>query len=561
MLIYIFPVISFLFVTSECSYLSSDIIVRIRDGYLRGDMMTSEKGDFFFAFRGIPYAEPPIGKLRFKPPVPNKPWKGVRNATTDRPSCPQLDYFTGGQKFIGSEDCLYLNVYTPQFPENNETKYDVLFHIHGGGFTFGNGGSSSFGPRRFPLKNIILVSITYRVSSLGFLSTKDSFSPGNYGLLDQLEGLRWVRNNIRYFGGDPSRVTLLGQSAGSASVLYHVLSPLTEGLFHRAIALSGSPLIPYALQKDPLYWTTKLAHYVDCPIKDSEILVECLRKKSAEEIIINSSEFEGINLVYAFAPTVDNYFITDIPLNILKNGTFKKNIPILMGVTEGEAFCWSSNKNSSEKFTDDEILQNLKVIVDVRPNVNEILKEIKAEYFAQTPSRDNDIVQKILRTAMTEGKYHIPVYYTAKLMMEYGIRLYLYRYDYLAPWFKPPEHSGVCHTDELYLLFDGSRRMVHFDAASEKFKEYYQRLIINFIKTGDPTPIKNFTLEWPPCEREDLYLYHIYETPFVENYKYLDNELYNFWKKIIEELNANTKNSSKNECCNSFENNKYFFTL
>lgn len=183
-------------------------------------------------FKGIPYAEPPIGKLRFKAPVKHKGWKLIRNAREHGPNCEV------------SEDCLYLNVYTMSL----KCKRSVMVYIHGGSFNSGSGDSTLFGPSYFMKENVVIVTLNYRLGAFGFLSTGDEVIQGNNGLKDQLMALKWVKQNIEAFGGDVNSITIFGESAGSASVEYLILSPLAKGLFHRAISESGSSLCPWAFK-------------------------------------------------------------------------------------------------------------------------------------------------------------------------------------------------------------------------------------------------------------------------------------------------------------------------
>ncbi|VEN50797.1 unnamed protein product [Callosobruchus maculatus] len=219
--------------------------VQTPKGTIQGSVKrTKDQGVQYFSFQGIPYALPPIGDLRFKDPVPFKGWEGVLDASKENlPSCIQiLPTMFGGTR--ESEDCLFLSIFTPAHSLNSIDRplMPVMVWIHGGGFLVGNPDIEYYGPDYFMEHNIVLVQISYRLSSFGFLSTEDMESPGNYGLKDQHIAFRWIKENIEYFGGDPNEVTIFGESAGAASVQYHMLNPENKGLFHRAISQSGSSL-------------------------------------------------------------------------------------------------------------------------------------------------------------------------------------------------------------------------------------------------------------------------------------------------------------------------------
>ncbi|XP_049947772.1 acetylcholinesterase-like [Schistocerca serialis cubense] len=197
------------------------VTVEIQEGTLRGQVSKTFTDKAMFMFEGIPYAEPPVGDLRFQPPVAKAAWSDVRDALALGSHCPQIE----DNEAVGNEDCLHLNVYGPEAALQKQELKAVMVWIHGGCFT-GTSGDSAI-PNYYVDQDIVFVSINYRLGLLGFLSTGDEVVPGNMGLKDQTEALRWVQRNIAVFGGDPEKVTIFGQSAGGASIHYHVVSPLS----------------------------------------------------------------------------------------------------------------------------------------------------------------------------------------------------------------------------------------------------------------------------------------------------------------------------------------------
>ncbi|KAK7071886.1 Carboxylesterase [Halocaridina rubra] len=242
----------------------------------------------FYAFRGIPYAAPPVGRLRFRDPQEIEvPWPGGRlDATQFRPFCPQYDHDTN--QVVGQEDCLYLNIYTPAVPDQSRARLPVLVFLHGGSYLRGT--ASSLGPRKLMREDIVVVTANFRLGILGFLSTRDEYLPGNYGLLDQVEALRWVQRNIAQFGGDPNRVTLGGFDSGAAAVHLHMLSPRSKGLFNGAIMMSGAGNCVWSISEEPEDAAYVVGRHLDCSTWSTWYLRECLMDKTTDELIRAQAE-------------------------------------------------------------------------------------------------------------------------------------------------------------------------------------------------------------------------------------------------------------------------------
>lgn len=239
-------------ILNECSARTSESLrVTLPNGSkLIGRHLRSHDGHGIRSFLSVPYAEAPVGKLRFKPPVAAAPWKEERQAIKDSNICIQRDPFRRDVEIEGTEDCLYLNVYAPQKPRSEEP-LPVMIFFHGGGFQCGSGIKAFYGPDFLLDHDIVYVGVNFRLGPLGFLSTGQEDCPGNNGLKDQVMALKWVQENIKSFGGDSSKVTIFGESAGGASVTYHMMSPLSKGLFHKAISQSGTNLAAWARPAHP----------------------------------------------------------------------------------------------------------------------------------------------------------------------------------------------------------------------------------------------------------------------------------------------------------------------
>lgn len=299
-------------------------------GPIKGTFIKSFQGNTIYAFRGIKYAT----SKRFEAAVPVEKWTKLFDATKDGDICPQLKSKAMDYPSM-SEDCLVLNVYTPHYKGN----YSVIVHIHGGANYAGMSHSSEIGPQYIVDKSVVLVTINYRLGALGFLSTGSKDSPGNNGYKDQVLALKWVKDNIADYGGNPDSITLSGQSAGSMAVTLHLVSPMSKNLFHKAIAMSASTTHHYFV--DNKKWTKELAHFLRCPMYDGASVVTCLREKTWEEIINACATWEPysvINMKWNYEIEEDfgqERFLLDNPTNLFASGNFQK-VPLMTGLTKDE---------------------------------------------------------------------------------------------------------------------------------------------------------------------------------------------------------------------------------
>ncbi|CAH1780590.1 unnamed protein product [Owenia fusiformis] len=296
---------------------------------------------------GIPYAQPPVGDLRWQPPVVMDPWTGVRDALDFNVICYQrdIDSYYGVPVEI-SEDCLYLSVWTPgDAVDPSNLNLSVMFYIHGGAFQLGTGMNPlQFGGYLAADQNVVVVGFNYRLGVMGFFSTEDDTAPGNYGLMDIIEALRWTKANIRNFGGNPDSITIFGQSAGGAAVTYLMTSPAANGLFNRAISQSGVATMYWAQSRDYLReLSATLATEMNCPPDNSPAMVTCLKGRDPWEVTNTSLK---INLDMqstrddtqsVFAPRVDGNIVPDDPLTLVTNGQFQP-VDFMTGITNHESW-------------------------------------------------------------------------------------------------------------------------------------------------------------------------------------------------------------------------------
>ncbi|XP_069122873.1 fatty acyl-CoA hydrolase precursor, medium chain-like [Argopecten irradians] len=292
-----------------------------------------------YQYRKIPFAKPPIGDLRFRKPVECPLWTGTRDATEFGSICMQ-----DNKKNVSmSEDCLFLNVYTPSNTSASDTKAVMVF-IHGGAYISGSGQIYD-GSYLAISGDVIVVNMNYRLGFMGFMSTQDNASPGNYGLWDQQLALRWVRSHINKFGGDPNRITLFGESAGGFSVGLQCLYPPNRQLFHQAMAHSGVSNSVFATSPLAKKTAVSIGTALGCTTSPSTKLVKCLRSKSAEviqnAIHTSTSSDNKTHYILLLAPVVDGDFLTDTPSNLLSNTSsqaykFFRSINMVVGNVESE---------------------------------------------------------------------------------------------------------------------------------------------------------------------------------------------------------------------------------
>ena len=345
------------------AFANQDSIAKIGQGSIQGVKKTSSGGQEYHSFSGIRYAKAPVGDLRFKLPEPaDGKWEGVLQAKEEVMCWQLMDVGEGGAKVFGQDDCLALNVYTKNLPSTPGKRTEsplkpVMFWIHGGGFVLGDGGTGSYGPDNFMDKDVVVVTINYRLGTLGFLSTGDDVIPGNMGMWDQVMALKWVKKNIAAFGGDPNKVTIFGESAGGLSVSYLLMSPAASGLFHRAIVQSGPPICSYAkTEKHPAYYARTLASTFGCDPKASTTeIYDCLNKLDSEKLMhpnYPSDEFETGG-TQGFRPILDDFtskpFLPKEPLEVIDKGEFNM-VPTIIGgnLHEGNMFM-AFNKDLKEQ--------------------------------------------------------------------------------------------------------------------------------------------------------------------------------------------------------------------
>ncbi len=320
------------------------VSINLDTGMISGTDVT-EKGQKIYIFRGIPYAAPPIGDLRWKPPQPAIPWSGVRECTRYSIQAAQYHDIHASesmQKLSSSEDCLYLNVMTPA--KKSTDNLPVMFWLHGGGLRYGNGNSTFCDNTGLPLHGVVQVNLNHRLGVMGLfahpLLTKESpkHVSGNYMFLDMIAALQWVRRNISAFGGDPNNVTIFGESGGGLKVAALMASPLVDGLFHRAIIESGGREFDTIALEEIETFGKKFFHKLGIENEDNPLAAA--RKLPWETIINRDQELNvELGLKYVFMGpwhiVHDGWFLPDTLVNMFQTGR-RNQVPYLIVANKGE---------------------------------------------------------------------------------------------------------------------------------------------------------------------------------------------------------------------------------
>ncbi|XP_044743766.1 esterase B1-like [Chrysoperla carnea] len=508
-------------------------MLELEQGTLIGRIDTDYLGDSFYSFQSIPYAKPPIGDLRFKAPEPLEKWNGTWNATQIAPMCSQKIY----HKFLGQEDCLYLNVYTKHLNPNGSSNglTNVLFWIHGGFFTEGSGNPRQYGPHYLIHEDIVIVTINYRVGTFGFLSLPDTDLniPGNAGLKDQLLALKWVEKNIVYFGGDKDRVTLGGNDAGAASVEYLMVSPKSRGLFNRVILQSGNSQAYWAKGKPHSIALAKLLEVAPKNLTERQAWEIINRANTgdilqAQSLLIPETEAEGI-----IAPIIESInspsaIVTRTPQEVIEGKMFNA-LPYLTGYNSNEGimalFYYKLNPGSIPQTAADFELflpEDMYITKGTEKSLR-LAQKIKEFYFGNsTPSMEN--IQKMFNVH-TDVAFAYPVYKGAQLLsanMPRPVYMYIFSQNSSLNFYKAQYDlknlPGACHYDELGYIFSFTENAPKIERGSD-LEFYIKRMCHlwgNFIRLGNPNGVhKNdfWNVTWLPATHNAF------------NYMNIDDEL------------------------------------
>ncbi|CAH1773571.1 unnamed protein product [Owenia fusiformis] len=487
-------------------------------------------------FLGIPYAEYPTGDRRFRAPVYPPSWQRSIDGRRYKDACPQqlwkMDYLTNVN---ATENCLNLNIFMPNETDGRpeyQRKYPVFVWIHG--YNYQYGAAHQWPGHMLATEKIVVVTFNYRMNALGFLSTQDRHGWGNYGMRDQVTALKWVKDNIRYFNGDDRWITVGGTDSGAAAVGFHLLSPLTNGLFRQAILMSGSDLSEWAYVDNtmrPKEYGKEIARQLLCPVDDSEAMMECLRLYRSPEEIVNASAniwprenkdfWEPYSTVAGpFAPVVDQTsnnenpesFLPQTPRAMRNSGLFKV-VPVLAGLNkdDGAFLLWNQTKHMRG--------------VDFNQGMDyQTFRDIIAQFTFDRRIRDRDSVNSAIEF---EYAYHPNIHNKSATLQAakdmfgdwlYGsgvdevlkqhaqandeVKCYMYAFHFRGPYDRKPKWWGAPHGRDAESLFGFSHMnetvqffwdwtelelQQNYTDHDRNISDFMMKLFGNFIRSGEPT--------------------------------------------------------------------------
>ncbi|HZY79562.1 MAG TPA: carboxylesterase family protein [Cyclobacteriaceae bacterium] len=452
--------------------------VKTKAGIVEG--VASQTG--VISFKGIPFAAPPVGDLRWKEPQAVQPWEGVKKTDAFGPSPMQgtpRPFYMWSKEFLIpdepiSEDCLYLNVWTPA--KTVHDKVPVFVWIYGGGFNSGGSAVPIYDGEALASKGIVFVSINYRVNTFGFFAhpglSKESVHgvSGNYGLLDQIAALKWIQENITAFGGDPSNVTIGGQSAGSMAVVSLVASPLAKGLFNKAIAQSGAGLLKGS-PSAKFYRDLGEAETEGAKAAGDSLSVADLRKMTSQEVFDKIKVRNG--------PIVDGYVLPESLPAIFQNKK-ENDVALLTGWNEEEGFMFGPPKTAAE-FT-------ASIRQDYGADGTELLRYYPANNDAEAMASQLALSRDII--------FGGPNYVLANTMSEQGKKVFVYRFTKKVPGLGEFAKFGAFHTGEVpYMMNDLKFSDRPWQPVDHELANTMSTYWVNFVKTGDPNG--EGVPEWP----------------------------------------------------------------
>lgn len=516
--------------------------VEVAQGILQGKECVTYYGKKYYSFEGIPYAKPPIGKLRFRDPQEPENWTGIRDATQPGSKCCQINPFSIGSA-EGSEDCLYLNVYTPSLPYEKIEKLPVLYFIHGGRLLLGYG--DYYKPDYILKHDVILVTINYRLNILGFLCLDIPEVPGNAGLKDAVMALKWVNRNIRCFNGDSSNITVMGESAGGAISTSFLTSKMADGLYHKIVGESGVSISDmYISEKsDIIENAKKVAANLGKTIEDPRSLYEFLVDVPIDDLITAFAAVAAtqdhftikgkfIVVIEKKFDNVENFFDVEPRIDVANNKF--KNVPCLLGRNSHEgALFLNANADGNIHYIDD-FYHFIPYHMNVKRDdirVGEVVKKINKFYFNNRAV--NDETKREYLDLASDRNFHYDIITMVEHLSKINPNVYFFKFQYRGKMntrvMKNLEIEGTSHGDVIQYHF---YRKAKHDKATEndiKIVNVLNEALCSFARNGTPSWTDQQTkwLPYTPTEKLTLIIDND-----IKLAKYPDLHRFKFWQSI-----------------------------
>lgn len=476
---------------------SSDPIVDTSSGPIRGVSSLEQDVD---AYLGIPYAEPPVDELRFCKPIPKKQWTEIYNASSLPPPCSQMDvgpyYFMPDVTKI-SEDCLYLNIWAPK-SNSTEVLKPIIIFIHPGGFLTGSSNLKAHdGSHLASRGDLVVVTINYRLGALGYFLAFSEEADGNMGMYDQIMAIKWVKENAKQFSGDPENIVLMGASAGSYSISAHLVSPLSQNLFNRAIIQSGSLVNPMLSDDNVVLYENSraFAQLIGCTNEnvtlkgDPKSVVKCLKTKSKEDIIAAEKTLFATT-PELFFPRVNDEFLPKGVVDLYREGKFRKDVEVLAGFNEEEGTLLTTVvlQEYFGHFGEKEINMNkhrAAVLSTVtlsgfgQSSTGGIIKQ----YLNRVKNRTALGYSKMITNIMGDFLITCNTIFLADLLSTKGNPVYFYKFGFRSPSTPMADWIGTTHLDEVQYVF-GSPYHANFTAEEVELSNNLIDRWSTFARTG-----------------------------------------------------------------------------
>ncbi|XP_022229276.2 juvenile hormone esterase [Drosophila obscura] len=497
-------------------YSSMKVKIPVKQGIVVGQQQKLPGGLEYNSFLGVPYAEPPVGNLRFRSPVPQERFEQPElDCSKERNVSHQRDPFT--TEVAGSENCLFLNVYAPK-SRSSASPLPVMVWIHGGGFFFGNGNSDFHFPAKLMEQDVIVVTLNYRLGALGFLSLPEEGIWGNMGLKDQRMALQWVQENIASFNGDPNNVTLFGESAGGSSVHLHTYARHAHKLFHKAIMQSGTGNMEWVFQQDAAYKTRRLAELLgggDFGSNTKDLLAFLLSEKVkpigilANTMKVLTADERRRHLPFAFKPVVEDAsspdsFIDQNILDLMHKKDHVGKMPMIMGYNSAEGLAMIVRAKSKLEEYEQDLARTVPrdLVPDPQaPEAQQAAADIRNFYF-----NGQALVEQHLDSMVDLfSDYHFSMDLQNAVEIHANCQtqspVYFYRLDYVGgrnlykQIFQNDNLRGVAHADDICYVFQTAGDASPMEKEDALVSERIAQMWANFARHGKPSD------SWTPVQK------------------------------------------------------------